>query len=99
MDSNIPIVSAAETWKKLDLSILNKSLNQEVSYSDFFHALGYQDKDRVFFRTFDDKKRSKDGRKKDVELWNIDSIISVLKTENTEDPPFIYRWKTPECGF
>ena len=48
MDSNIPIVSAAETWKKLDLSILNKSLNQEVSYSDFFHALGYQDKDNPF---------------------------------------------------
>lgn len=90
MDSNIPIVSAAETWKKLDLSILNKSLNQEVSYSDFFHALGYQDKDKVFFRTFDDKKRGGKGRNKDVELWNINSIISVLKTENAQDRGVFY---------
>ena len=39
----------------ISLDILNNNLNDSVSYYDFFKALGYSDRDKLFLRWFKDK--------------------------------------------
>lgn len=68
-----------------DFNILHQNLNDEVSYQDFFHALGYKDNDVIFLRTFyDPDKDQGTPRNSQVTVSNFDSIIPTLKERNAE---------------
>ncbi len=75
------------TWP-LDHSILDNNLNDQVPYYDFFHAFGYGDREPVFFRTFNDKKKRGEedyGRNTDMILKNLAFIMKGLHDENAHD--------------
>lgn len=77
----------------LDINILNQNLNDSVSYASYFAALGYSDKDTVFFRRFKDKleQGEKDsGRKAEAQVYNISLILDYLKQENEQDNGIFY---------
>lgn len=73
---------------KIDHSILDNNLNDQVPLYDFFHAFGYGDHDQVFFRTFKDKKQKgeKDyGKNTNVILKNLVYVTKGLEEENRQD--------------
>ena len=71
--------------------MLNNNLNDQVSYADFFHALGYKDKDTIYIRTLYDPDRSnKQPQNKEVELRFFDSIIPTLQGENERNRGIFY---------
>lgn len=61
---------------------LNTNLNDQVSYSDFFKALGYGQRENIFIRTFSDRSKSDNGKNKTVDLSFFDSILPSLRKEN-----------------
>ncbi len=65
-----------------DVTMLDRNLNAQVSYKDFFHALGYVDKEDIYLRTFYDPKREEYGHNMQVELIRFDSILPTLHKEN-----------------
>lgn len=63
--------------------MLNNNLNDQVSYADFFHALGYDDNDTIYLRTFyDPDKTNADPQNKEIELRFFDKILPTLQREN-----------------
>ena len=68
-----------------NINLLNNDLNDKVSYTDFFHALGYTDKDTIYLRTINDQDKSVPARNKQIELSYIDRIIPTLKEENSQN--------------
>lgn len=68
-----------------DINLLNNDLNNQVSYTDFFHALGYTDKDTIYIRTINDRDKSAPARNKEITLSYIDRIIPTLKEENSQN--------------
>lgn len=69
----------------IDTNILDVSLNDRISYQDFFRALGYGDRETVYLRTFNDKNRSENGENKEVTLSRFDSILPYLRNQNAHD--------------
>ena len=65
--------------------ILNNNLNDQVSYYDFFTALGYSDQDKLFLRTFNDKDNSEYGKNYDCSLKNFPLFEKTLHGENKSD--------------
>ena len=75
----------------IDMSVLDENLNDSVAYKDYFRALGYEETDTVFLRTFSDKKDPKDSAKKlSAEAWTIESIMPTLHTLNSQDNGVFY---------
>lgn len=74
----------------LDNNILNQNLNSEVSYEEFFQALGYSDKDTIYFRRFKDKGEKDGGRNSEARLDNLSGILQYLKQENEKDNGIFY---------
>lgn len=68
----------------IENSILENNLNEIVSYYDFFCAFGYQDRDTIYLRTFDDTKAKRGGHKKEVELSRFRNIIPSITKENED---------------
>ena len=70
----------------LDKSILDNNLNDQVSYQEFFKALGYGINEKVFLRLFDDSKTNKadTGSKLDQDLGLFGNIVNHLKAENAK---------------
>ena len=66
----------------LDKSILDNNLNEVVSYKDFFKAFGFTDNDKIYLRSFDDKKGDDKGHNMDILLCVFDHILSTLKARN-----------------
>ena len=72
----------------MDKSILNNNLNDEVSYQEFFRALGYTDRDLIYFRAFDDKKQNpaRGNEKERLDLFNKDNFTyKQLKQWNADN--------------
>lgn len=66
-------------------TILDKNLNEIVPYREFFAALGYKDKDTLFLRRFDDRKRADHLPKNmSIQLYRFDSILSTLHKYNDD---------------
>lgn len=66
-----------------DTGILDNNLNSQVSYTDFFHALGYKDDDKIYLRTFYDPDKSQGiPQNSEIELARIDAIIPTLQKRN-----------------
>lgn len=66
----------------IDISILENSLNETISYTEYFHAFGYSDNDIVYFRTFDDKSRDTYGTNYERPLSKINDMLQRLHTVN-----------------
>ena len=69
----------------ISTDILNNNLNDSVSYYDFFTALGYSDRDKLFLRTFNDKDSTEYGRNYDCILKNFPLFENTLHGENKTD--------------
>lgn len=69
----------------LDKSILDNDLNEKVAYTDFFKAFGYEPKEQVYIRLFDDSKTDKNdmGRKMGQSADRFDGMVETLKRENS----------------
>jgi P4 family phage/plasmid primase-like protien len=69
----------------LDKSILDNDLNEKVTYTDFFKAFGYEPKEQVYIRLFDDSKTDKNdmGRKMGQSADRFDGMVETLKRENS----------------
>lgn len=67
---------------KLDLNILKENLNEKVSYYEFFSAFGYSDKDRIYFRWFDDTKQTEQSGKRKCRLDLLDDFLPTLHRYN-----------------
>ena len=66
-------------------TILDKNLNEIVPYREFFAALGYRDKDTVFFRRFDDRKRAdRQPCNLEIPLYKVDAILPTLHKYNAD---------------
>ena len=74
----------------ISTNILNNNLNNAVSYSEFFLALGYGITDRVFLRTFDDKNRSGSAINSEVALCNFSAIMPTLLQRNADGRGVFY---------
>ena len=69
----------------LDINILERNLNEKISYNEFFHALGYKDGDTMYLRRFDDRKRDEMLPKNmEVEFSRFDSILPTLHRYNDD---------------
>lgn len=70
----------------LDKSILDNNLNEKVAYTDFFKAFGYEPKEQVHIRLFDDPEDAKDGygRKMGQTVDRFDSMVETLRRENSK---------------
>ena len=66
-------------------NILDNNLNSQVSYTDFFHALGYKDSDVIYLRTFydPDKEKGIPGNMQ-IELSRFNNILTTLQKRNAE---------------
>lgn len=74
----------------LSNDILNQNLNDTVSYADYFRALGYTDKDTVYFRRFKDKGEKDKGRNAQAPIYNLSGVLQYLKQENQNDNGIFY---------
>lgn len=75
----------------ISTDILNNNLNDTVSYYDFFSALGYSDRDKLFLRTFSDKGDNSDGgHKSECILKNFPLYEKTLHDENARDRGVFY---------
>ena len=73
-----------------DVTMLDRNLNAQVSYKDFFHALGYVDKEDIYLRTFNDRASDDYGSNKRVQLMSFNSILPTLHKENAENRGVFY---------
>lgn len=73
-----------------DVTMLDRNLNAQVSYKDFFHALGYVDKEDIYLRTFNDQASDDYGSNKRVQLMSFNSILPTLHKENAENRGVFY---------
>ena len=62
--------------------ILKNNLNS-TPYKDYFAAFGYDRKEQVYLRRFNDKDREDKGWKYSVDMWNFESIIPELQRQNS----------------
>lgn len=69
----------------ISTDILNRNLNSEISYEQFFRALGYSDSDTVYLRTFNDKNKSGSGENKEILLSRFSAIVPHLREQNSRD--------------
>ena len=74
----------------LSNDILNQNLNDTVSYADYFRALGYTDKDTIYFRRFKDKGEKDKGRNAQAPIYNLSGVLQYLKQENQNDNGIFY---------
>lgn len=73
----------------LSIGILQKNLNGKVSYSEYFHALGYADSDTVYLRHFYDPEKG-DAQNYQIALSGIDKILPTLHKANQENNGIFY---------
>lgn len=66
-------------------NILERSLNDQIGYDQFFKALGYKDNDKIFMRSFKDKGEKDGGINSDIQLSRLDAMIAMQKKRNAED--------------
>ena len=66
----------------IDISILENSLNESISYAEYFHAFGYSDNDIIYFRTFDDKSHDTYGTNYERPLSKINDMLQRLHAVN-----------------
>lgn len=78
----------------LEQSILNNDLNGQVSYYDFFHALGYADSEKYFFRIFRDKgtaeEKKNSAQNRETLPRNLDYELRSLHALNEKDCGIFY---------
>ena len=74
----------------ISADILNNNLNDSVSYYDFFTALGYSDRDKLFLRTFNDKDSTEYGKNYECILKNFPLFEKTLHGENKTDRGIFY---------
>lgn len=70
--------------------MLDRNLNAQVSYKDFFRALGYSDREDIYLRTFNDPTKEGQGHNMQVELTRFDSILPTLHKENADQRGVFY---------
>lgn len=70
---------------KYNDELLQKNLNNDIAYPDFFKAFGYTAKDTIFARTFSDKGKDSQGHNFSVDLWKFDSLVNTLSQENNQN--------------
>lgn len=73
-----------------DVTMLDRNLNAQINYADFFRALGYTNKETIYLRTFNDADKADKGHNMQVELLRFDSIIPTLHRENAEKRGIFY---------
>lgn len=74
----------------LSIGILQKNLNSKISYSEFFHSLGYRDDERIFLRWFKDQGKKDSKRNYDTVLFDIEKAIPGLQELNRENHGIFY---------
>lgn len=74
----------------LETTILTQDLNNEVSYLDYFHAFGYEDKDTIYLRTFNDRDKSKPAQNAEVMLYRFADVLPAFKQRNQQDNGVFY---------
>ena len=56
----------------------------EVDFKEFFRAFFPNDKSTIYFRTYDDRDKTKPGSNKEVDFIHLEGIVSTLQRENNE---------------
>lgn len=74
----------------LTTDLLTNNLNDVVTYKEYFAALGYQPKDKIYFRRFKDQGESDGGGNYDQELRFIDNILPTLHRVNDDNNGIFY---------
>lgn len=67
---------------QMNNSILKNNMNTQVSYPEFFEALGYRPEDRIYLRHFSDRSSENSAVNLEVELRRFDAIVPTLKRAN-----------------
>lgn len=76
-------MNASQGRAGIDLGILKRNLNAQVSYHEFFSALGFKDGDSIFLRRYDDSKENpNDAGKLQTYLYRFDEILPELHRQN-----------------
>ena len=68
----------------IDVSVLNQNLNDQVSYEDFFKALGYTVNDTIYIRRFDDTKKSSAAQNMQAPFHRFKNMLSSLHFFNEQ---------------
>lgn len=70
---------------KFSSDILNTNLNNAVSYMDFFKALGYGRKEKIYFRFFSDRRQETKTPIREPKLYTLESRLSEFHDLNDQN--------------